>query len=58
MPAADGARDQTCGEKVANALSHGLGLALAVAALPILVYSAAGANVLLHAMLERAGVVS
>ena len=34
-------RDQTPGEEIANALSHGLGLLLAVAALPILVHSAA-----------------
>ena len=34
-------RDQTPGEELANALSHGLGLLLAVAALPILVHSAA-----------------
>ena len=34
-------RDQTPGEELANALSHGLGFALAVAALPILVLSAA-----------------
>jgi hemolysin III len=35
------ARSQTRGEEIANALSHGLGLALAVAALPILVRQAA-----------------
>ncbi|MDP1691467.1 MAG: hemolysin III family protein [Burkholderiaceae bacterium] len=35
------ARDQTLGEEIANALSHGLGLLLAVAALPVLVQSAA-----------------
>ncbi len=35
------ARSQTRGEEIANALSHGLGLALAVAALPILVRHAA-----------------
>lgn len=34
-------RDQTVGEELANALSHGLGLLLAIASLPILVYSAA-----------------
>ncbi len=34
-------RDQTLGEEIANALSHGLGLLLAVAALPILVHGAA-----------------
>ena len=34
-------RNQTPGEEIANALSHGLGLLLAVAALPILVHSAA-----------------
>jgi hemolysin III len=30
-------RDQTVGEEIANALSHGLGVVLAIAALPILV---------------------
>ncbi len=34
-------RDQTRGEEIANALSHGLGLLLAIASLPILVYNAA-----------------
>ncbi|HEX6707861.1 MAG TPA: hemolysin III family protein [Albitalea sp.] len=34
-------RDQTLGEEIANALSHGLGFALAVASLPILVHHAA-----------------
>lgn len=34
-------RDQTVAEEVMNALSHGLGLLLAIASLPILVYSAA-----------------
>lgn len=34
------ARPQTRGEEIANALSHGLGFALAVAALPILVHQA------------------
>ncbi|MBI5279036.1 MAG: hemolysin III family protein [Burkholderiales bacterium] len=34
-------REQTLGEELANALSHGLGLVLAVAALPILVQHAA-----------------
>jgi hemolysin III len=34
-------RDQTFGEELANALSHGLGFLLAVASLPILVYHAA-----------------
>lgn len=34
-------RDQTRGEEVANALSHGVGLLLAVSALPILVQGAA-----------------
>ena len=34
-------RHQTLGEEIANALSHGLGCLLAVAALPILVQSAA-----------------
>ena len=32
---------QTLGEEIANAISHGLGLLLATAALPILVYNAA-----------------
>lgn len=35
------ARDQTAAEELMNALSHGIGMALAIAALPILVYSAA-----------------
>ena len=34
-------RAQTRGEEIANALSHGLGLALAIAALPLLVLAAA-----------------
>jgi hemolysin III len=34
-------RIQTLGEEIANAISHGLGLLLATASLPILVYSAA-----------------
>lgn len=34
-------RSQTLGEEVANAVSHGLGALLAIAALPILVHSAA-----------------
>jgi hemolysin III len=34
-------RDQTAMEELVNALSHGIGMALAIAALPILVYSAA-----------------
>jgi len=34
-------RAQTWGEELANSLSHGMGLALAVAALPILVHGAA-----------------
>lgn len=33
-------RDQTVAEEIMNALSHGLGLLLAIASLPILVYSA------------------
>jgi len=41
MIAASADRSQTTGEEVANALSHGLGCLLAVAALPILVRSAA-----------------
>ncbi|WP_246312260.1 PAQR family membrane homeostasis protein TrhA [Pseudaquabacterium terrae] len=35
------ARDQTFGEELANALSHGVGFLLAVASLPILVHHAA-----------------
>lgn len=35
--ALDGDRPQTLGEEIANAISHGLGAALAIAALPILV---------------------
>lgn len=38
---ASAARDQTAMEEFFNALSHGLGLLLAIASLPILVYSAA-----------------
>ena len=38
--AAAGTRTQTLGEEIANAVSHGLGFALAVAALPILVWRA------------------
>lgn len=34
-------RDQTLGEEIANAISHGLGFLLAVASLPILVFYAA-----------------
>lgn len=34
-------RDQTPGEEIANAASHGLGCLLAMAALPVLVYNAA-----------------
>jgi len=37
-PPAD--RDQTLGEEIANAISHGLGVVLAIAALPILVIRA------------------
>src|SRR4051812_14178629 len=39
-PPAD--RDQTLGEEIANAISHGLGVLLAIAALPILVTRAVG----------------
>jgi hemolysin III len=39
-PPAD--RDQTLGEEIANAISHGLGVVLAIAALPILVVRAVG----------------
>ena len=35
-------RDQTLGEEIANAISHGLGVLLAIAALPILVIRAMG----------------
>jgi hemolysin III len=41
MTAVRAGRDQTLGEEIANALSHGLGLLLAVAALPVLVHGAA-----------------
>ena len=34
-------REQTWGEEIANSLSHGLGLLLAIASLPILVQRAA-----------------
>jgi hemolysin III len=34
-------RDQTLGEEIANAISHGLGFLLSVASLPILVHHAA-----------------
>ena len=37
-------RDQTLGEEIANAISHGLGAVLAIAALPILVTRAASAG--------------
>lgn len=37
-PAAD--RDQTLGEEIANAISHGFGLLFALAALPVLVHGA------------------
>lgn len=40
-PAPVAARDQTGMEELFNALSHGLGLVLAIASLPILIYSAA-----------------
>jgi hemolysin III len=35
------ARHQSLGEEIANSVSHGLALLLAVAALPVLVYAAA-----------------
>jgi len=41
IPIASADRDQTPGEEIANAISHGLGTLLAVAALPILVTRAA-----------------
>ena len=34
-------RPQTLGEEIANAISHGLGCAAAIAALPVLTYAAA-----------------
>lgn len=37
-------RDQTLGEEIANAISHGLGVVLAIAALPILVTRAVSAG--------------
>ena len=40
MRAPTPSRDQTVGEEIANAISHGLGLVLAIASLPILIYSA------------------
>lgn len=41
MNKADTYRSQTLGEEVANAVSHGMGLLLAIAALPIVVWQAA-----------------
>jgi hemolysin III len=41
MTTAIAARHQSLGEEIANSVSHGLGLGLAVAALPVLVYAAA-----------------
>jgi hemolysin III len=41
IPIASADRDQTLGEEMANAISHGLGALLAVAALPVLVSRAA-----------------
>lgn len=43
-PRAAAVRDQTLGEEIANAISHGLGFLLAVASLPILVLHAARAG--------------
>ncbi len=40
MTTASAARHQSLGEEIANSVSHGLGLGLAVAALPVLVYAA------------------
>ena len=40
MQAAARDRDQTPGEELANALSHGLAFLLALAAIPVLVYGA------------------
>ena len=41
MNAATADRPQSLGEEIANAVSHGLGFLLAVAAMPILVWFAA-----------------
>ena len=41
-PAPPADRDQTPGEEIANAVSHGLGVVLAIAALPVLVTRAMG----------------
>jgi hemolysin III len=43
QPARPGARPQTLGEEIANAISHGLGFLLAAASLPVLVLQAGGA---------------
>ena len=48
MSASSADREQTVGEEIANALSHGLGFLLAVAALPILVQSAAQRGGAIH----------
>lgn len=54
-------REQTFGEELANALSHGLGFLLALAALPILVYHAAlrgsAANVVAASVFAGTGIV-
>ncbi len=42
-PAIAVARPQSRGEEIANSISHGIGLALAIAALPVLVVHAVGA---------------
>lgn len=39
---ADAVRPQSLGEEIANSLSHGIGLLLAIASIPILVVAAAG----------------
>jgi hemolysin III len=41
IPHGDMVREQSVGEEIANSISHGVGLLLAIAALPILVVSAA-----------------
>ena len=54
-------REQTFGEELANALSHGLGFLLALAAFPILVYQAAlrgsAANVVAASVFAGTGIV-
>jgi hemolysin III len=54
-------REQSFGEELANALSHGLGVLLALAALPVLVYHAAlrgsAANVVAASVFAGTGIV-